>query len=352
MAMNKKVLRIGIVLLLVAVAVGAWLWHDHRQAAAHGDLQLYGNVDTREVELAFNGSERIARMLVQEGDRVRKGQLLAELETTGLQALVDRAAAQLEAQQAIVDRMLAGSRPEDIRRARADLAAAQAQAEDAERTSRRLHQLSAQNLASREQADNADAVAKAARERVKAATEMLKLAVQGPRQEDIAAAKAELKADQAQLELAKYNLANARLVAPANGVIRNRILEPGDMAAPQRPVYTLAITDPLWVRAYVSEKALGRVRPGMRAEIETDSFPGKRYRGWVGYISPTAEFTPQSVQTEELRTKLVYQLRVFVCNPQGQLRLGMPATVLIDLNQPQQEQAPKADGGSDPCQGR
>jgi len=345
--MNKKVLRILIVLLLVVGALGIWLWHDHGERVTDGGLRLYGNVDTREVELAFNDSERVASMLVQEGDRVHKGQLLAQLETTGLQAVADRSAAQVEAQQAIVDRLLAGTRPEDIRKARADLAAAEAQAEDAKRTYQRLHKLSMQDLASKEQTDNAEAAAKAAREKFKAATEMLNLAVQGPRQEDIAAAKAELKADQAQLALAKYNLANASLYAPADGVIRNRILEPGDMASPLRPAYTLAITDPLWVRAYVPEKSLGKLRPGMRAEVETDSFPGKRYRGWVGFISPTAEFTPQSVQTEELRTQLVYQVRVFVCNPQGELRLGMPATVYIPLNQP-----PRKSGRSDPCQGR
>jgi len=345
--MNKKVLRILIVLLLVVGALGIWLWHDHGERVTDGDLRLYGNVDTREVELAFNDSERVASMLVQEGDRVHKGQLLAQLETTGFQALADRAAAQEQAQQAIVDRLLAGTRPEDIRKVRADLAAAEAQAEDAKRTYQRLHKLSMQDLASKEQTDNAETAAKAARERVKAATEMLNLAIQGPRQEDIAAAKAELKADQAQLALAKYNLANASLYAPADGVIRNRILEPGDMASPLRPAYTLAITDPLWVRAYVPEKSLGKLRPGMRAEVETDSFPGKRYRGWVGFISPTAEFTPQSVQTEELRTQLVYQVRVFVCNSQGELRLGMPATVYIPLNQP-----PRKSGSSDPCQGR
>ena len=343
---RKRFLRIIIPLLVLAV-VGAWVWHDRHQTAPSGNLKLYGNVDTREVELAFNDSERVARMLVQEGDRVHKGQLLAQLETTGFQALADRSAAQVEAQQAIVDRLLAGTRPEDIRKARADLAAAEAQAEDAKRTYQRLHKLSMQDLASKEQTDNAETAAKAARERVKAATEMLNLAIQGPRQEDIAAAKAELKADQAQLALAKYNLANASLYAPADGVIRNRILEPGDMASPLRPAYTLAITDPLWVRAYVPEKSLGKLRPGMRAEVETDSFPGKRYRGWVGFISPTAEFTPQSVQTEELRTQLVYQVRVFVCNPQGELRLGMPATVDIPLHQP-----PGASVGSNPCQGR
>jgi HlyD family secretion protein len=342
--MNIKALRIAIP-LLVLTAAGVWFWHEHHQAGADGQLRLYGNVDTREVDLAFNGSERIARMLVEEGDHVHKGQLLAELTTTGFSALADRAAAQVAVQQAIVDRMLAGSRPEDIRRARADLAAAEAQAEDATRTAARLHKLSAQNLTSKEQEDNAATAAKAARERVKAATELLHLAVLGPRKEDIAAAKAGLKADQAQLALANYQLSNARLYAPSDGIIRNRILEPGDMAAPQRPVYTLAITDPLWVRAYVPETELGRIRPGMTAEIETDSFPGKHYRGWVGYISPTAEFTPQSVQTEQMRTQLVYQARVFVCNPEGQLRLGMPATVTIGLDQP------ASSAHSDPCKG-
>ena len=342
--MNIKALRIAIPLLALAAA-GAWFWHDHRQAGADGRLRLYGNIDMREVDLAFNGSERIARMLVEEGDRVHKGQLLAELTTTGLSAIVDRATAQVAAQQAIVDRMLAGSRPEDIRRARADLAAAQAEAEDAARTSARLHALSARDLASKQQADNAATAAKAAHERFKAATELLHLAVLGPRREDIDAAKAELAADQAQLALANYELSNARLYAPTDGIIRDRILEPGDMAAPQHPVYTLAITDPLRVRAYVPETMLGRIRPGMAATIETDSFPGKHYRGWVGYISPTAEFTPQSVQTEQMRTQLVYQARVFVCNGQGQLRLGMPATVTIGLDQP----APSAH--NDPCKG-
>jgi HlyD family secretion protein len=106
------------------------------------------------------------------------------------------------------------------------------------------------------------------------------------------------------------------------------------MASPQRPVYTLAMTDPLWVRVYVKESDLGRIRPGMRAEVATDSYPNKRYGAWVGYISPTAEFTPKSVETTEVRSSLVYQVRIFVCNPQGELRLGMPATVTIALGQP------------------
>lgn len=345
--MKSKVLRGLVVLVVAGIAGGVWWWKSHQSETDGSDLKLYGNVDVREVELAFNGNERIARMLVKEGEQVHKGQFLAQLDTESLQANVDRAEARVEAQQAIVDRMLAGSLPEDIRKARADLAAAEAQAQDAERTAQRLHKLSVRDLASKEQADNAMAAAMAARERVKAATELLRLVIKGPRKEDIAAAQASLKAYKAELALAKHALDDASLYAPDDGVIRNRILEPGDMATPQRPAYTLAITDPLWVRAYLSETDLGRVHPGMRAEVTTDSFPGKRYRGWVGYISPTAEFTPQSVQTEEMRTHLVYQVRVYVCNPQRELRLGMPATVEIPLHADQ-----SVGDASDPCKAR
>jgi HlyD family secretion protein len=117
-------------------------------------------------------------------------------------------------------------------------------------------------------------------------------------------------------------------------VIEDRILEPGDMASPATPVFTIALPSPLWVRAYVPEAELGRLRPGMTASVSTDSFPGTRYRGWIGYISPTAEFTPRTIESPELRTALVYRIRVYVCDPRGQLRLGMPATVRIDKAAP------------------
>ena len=153
---------------------------------------------------------------------------------------------------------------------------------------------------------------------------------------DRAAAKATLQAYEAQLDLARRDLTDADLVAPADGVIEDRILEPGDMASPQKPVLTLALDDPLWIRVYVAETDLPRIRPGMKAWVTTDGFPGRRYEGWVGFISPTAEFTPKSVETLEVRTKLVYQVRVVVHNPQGELRLGMPAVVTLPLDQPAQ----------------
>jgi len=345
--MMKKILRLLIPLLAVAAAIGIWKWQSHNGILDSESLELYGNVDLREVALAINGNGRIADMLVQEGDGVHKGQLLARLDSDRLQALADRAAAQMEAQQAVLAGMLAGSRPEDIRRVNAELASAEAQAGDASRTAQRLQTLNKQDLASRQQADNAAALATAAQQRVTAASQLAKLAKLGPRKEEIDAARAQLKAYQAQLALAKKDLEDANLYAPADGIIRNRILEPGDMANPQRPLYALAMTEPLWVRAYISETDLGRVQPGMPAEVMTDSFPGKKYHGWVGYVSPTAEFTPQSVQTEDMRTQLVYQVRVFVCNPQNELRLGMPASVQLSLTTGEMNS-----GGNDPCHGK
>jgi HlyD family secretion protein len=106
------------------------------------------------------------------------------------------------------------------------------------------------------------------------------------------------------------------------------------MVSPQKPVFSLAIIDPKWVRAYVSEPDLGKVRPGMTATVAVDSFPDRRFDGWVGFVSPVAEFTPKTVQTEELRSSLVYEVRVFVKDEADHLRLGMPATVYLPLEKP------------------
>jgi len=276
-------------------------------------------------------------MRFQEGDRVNKGDLLASLDKTRLQHATDQAAARVAAQQEVVAKLKAGTRPEEIRRLRAEVEAARITAANAERTSHRLTDLTTRKLAAEEQADNARAAADAAKARRRAAEAALHLAEAGPRREDIAAAEAALQADQAQLALVRRQLADADLYAPADGVIQDRLLEPGDMASPQRPVYSLALTNPLWVRAYVGETDLGRIHPGMHATVHSDSFPGKSYDGWVGFISPTAEFTPKSVETREVRTDLVYQVRIFVCNPQNQLRLGMPAVATIDLRQTSDE---------------
>lgn len=329
-------------MLLLIGAAGAYYWWQVRAPGDGGNgLTLYGNIDIREVQLAFHESEHINRMLVQEGDIVHKGQLLATLDQELLHAGLDQAEAQVAAQEQVVKRMEAGSRPEEIRQARAQLEAAQAEAREAQRAYVRMRDVESKKLASPQQLDETRGRAETASAKVKVAQEALALALAGPREEEVENARATLRALQAQLEMARQRLADTELHAPADGVIQNRILEPGDIASPERPAYTLALTDPMWVRAYVSEPDLGKVLPGMPATITTDSYPGKEYRGWVGYVSPTAEFTPKSVETEELRSSLVYQLRAYVCNPQGELRLGMPATVHLNTG------ATAAPGGAD-----
>ena len=341
--MKAKVAATLLIAVLLAAA-GGWWWQRGAEAPAAARLVLQGNVDIRQAELAFNAAGRIDRMLVHEGDRVAKGQLLAVLDERRLAQAEQLAAAQAEAQRQVVARLHAGSLPEEIAKARADAAAARVDADNAERSARRLRRLADEHFVSPQQADDARALADAAAERLKSAEEALRLVVIGPRKEDIAAAEATLAANEAALAIARRDLAEASLDAPAAGVIETRVLEPGDMASPQSAVFTLALSEPLWVRAYVRGPDLGRLRLGARAAVRTDSFPGKQYRAWVGFISPTAEFTPKSVETEEVRTQLVYQVRVFVCSPRDELRLGMPATVEIPLGE-----APPAGRGEDPC---
>jgi HlyD family secretion protein len=331
-----KPVRLAVGVAVVAVVAGIWLLLGRNRGASAKELVLSGNADIRQVQLAFYGSERIATVQVKEGDHVRKGQVLASLEKARLEAGVANREALLAAQREAVRRLVAGNRPEEIRKAKADLDAASADLHNAELTADRIFKMVAQGAVTAQAADDARAALDVAKARKAAAQEAHELMVLGPRTEDIAAAKATLQAFEAQLDLSRRDLADADLVAPADGVVENRILEPGDMASPQKAALTLALDDPLWIRVYVAETDLPRVRPGMKAWVTTDGYPGQKYEGWVGYMSPTAEFTPKSVETSEVRTKLVYQVRVFVHNPQGELRLGMPAVVTLPLDQPAQ----------------
>jgi len=331
--MQKKKVIVAIVPLVLAIIIAVFWWQGDHEERNDTTLRLYGNVDIREAQLAFNASEHIAEIRVQEGDRVTQGQLLARLRTELLETQLTETQAILLAQQQVVAKLEAGSRPEEIRKGQAELEAARAKAKSTGDSYERMARLLENKLVSPEDVENAHSLADVARAQMEAAKQALALLKAGPRQEDIAVAGAQLAAREAGLALAQQQLDNANLYAPADGVIRNRILEPGDMAFPQTPVLTLAFIDPVWVRAYLPEPALGQVALGAKALIYTDSYPDKAYEGWVGYISPSAEFTPKNVQTPELRTRLVYSVRIYACNPQGELRLGMPVTVTIALGQ-------------------
>ncbi len=330
---KSKLKRLILILLVCAGAAGVGYVALWRQGQSPNFLTLYGNVDIREVQLAFNVNERIAKMFVQEGDFVRAGQLLAELQSVRYAAAARQAEKQVENQKQILARLLNGSRPEEILAAQAKMQATEATFTNAEITYRRTKELTERGLIAKQDFDNAEAALKVARGDFDNAKQEYILADKGPRSEDIEAARALLEAEEAALAIAQRNLHDTKLYAPSDGMIEDRILEPGDMASPGTPAFTLAIMDPLWVRAYVPEPDLGKIRLGMRSQITTDSFPGKTYEGWIGYISPAAEFTPKTVETPELRTRLVYQVRVYARNPANQLRLGMPATVTIALDQ-------------------
>jgi len=314
--------------VLLAALGGVWWLADGHQGPKA--IVLYGNVDLRQADLPFNASERVTEVLVQEGDHVKLGQVMARLDPTRIAPQVAKAEADVAAAQQVVNRLHAGSRPEEIAQGRANVLSAEADAANARRQYDRLVELarsSSGRAVSRQDLDSARAAVDVADAKRAVNRKALDLQVAGPRKEDIAQAEAQLKADEAQLALLRRQLADTELHAPLDGVVRSRLVEPGEIVSPQKAAFTLAITNPKWIRAYIAEPDLGSVREGLAASVTTDAFPSRAFDGWVGFISPMAEFTPKTVQTEELRSSLVYEIRVFVKDPADQLRLGMPATV-------------------------
>lgn len=327
----KRLFKIIFLVVVVTIAVVGIRWYLNAKNNNSGaELKIHGNVDIRDANLAFREQERIVRVLVKEGDRVRTGQILAQQQTNRLQAQISVAEAQIAAQQDVVNRFKAGTRMQEIEQARAEVAAARARVRNARQTFERIQKTSGSGATSKQALDNVRAQLDVGNAQLKVKKKTLNLALEGPRKEDIAAAKNNLKALKASLELLKIRLADMTLTSPSAGVIENRILEPGEMAGPNQPVITLALIDPKWVRAYVPEPDLGRINLGLAAKIFSDSFPDRPFDGWVGFISPVAEFTPKAVETEDLRTKLVYEVRVFVHDSKDLLRLGMPVTVIVD----------------------
>ena len=310
--------------LILAVVAGGTLWYRHSTRVQ--PLILYGNVDLREAQLAFNASERIQELRAEEGSRVKKGDVLARLNTKTLELAIAKCKADIRVQQALLDKAVTGSRPEEIDEVQSAVRVAQAQADNTAKTYHRMESLFASGAVSQQTRDDAAASFKAAAASLQNAEATRDKAVNGSRAEDIEAQQATLDSLKEQLKTYEYDLTQATLTAPQDGVIRSRLLEVGDMASPSKPVYLLSIDTKKWIRVYVPETRLGELHAGKKAQVKIDSL-GKTLPGTVGFISGTAEFTPKSVQTEELRTALLYEVRVLVEDPDDVLRLGMPATV-------------------------
>ncbi len=331
-----RTLLVPLALTAVGCLPADWL----RDRSDPDELRLSGHVEVREVHLSFAVAELIDELLVDEGDEVEAGDVLARLRQEPYHLAVLEARSALEQQRQKLAALQAGSRPEEIRKAKADVAGAEAELTDARRRYQRLVRLLETRAASQQDVDDALAALSLAQARYNAAKATLDLVLAGPRVEDIEAARAELRRREAALALAEYRLQQTELRSPGKGIIEERLLEKGDYAAPDRPVFVLALSDPVWVRAFLPEPYLGRVRPGMRVTIRSDAYPDERFEGKIGHIAPVAEFTPRTVETPELRTQLVYEMRVWVSNHEGRLRLGQPVDVFVPLRstKPQHQQ--------------
>ncbi|MDR3763307.1 MAG: efflux RND transporter periplasmic adaptor subunit [Acidobacteriota bacterium] len=324
--------RIVIPILVLALCGGGYLYYRHRQQSSARDttLVLSGNIEAHESVVGFRTSGRIIALPVQEGSAVEAGVLLARLDDADYRQQVNIDEANVNARDRELQLALAGSRPQDIAAAERTVADARADLDlrrsDLARYTQ-LYQRDAVSAQTRDQADTAFQRAKAVFER---AQQNLSEVREGTRKEQIAVNRATLHTAQQNLGLSRVRLDYTTLSAPVSGVITVRQAELGEYVVPGTPVVTLADVDHLWVRAYVNETDLNRVRWGQQVLVRTDSLGGKQFQGTVSFVSPEAEFTPKTVQTNKERVTLVYRIKVDVANPAHELKPGMPADILIE----------------------
>ncbi|ECG4810613.1 secretion protein HlyD [Salmonella enterica subsp. enterica serovar Panama] len=321
----KKPVVIGLAIAaIVAVIAGGTWWYQSRQ---DDGLTLYGNVDIRTVNISFRVGGRLASLNVDEGDAIKAGQVLGELDHAPYENALMQAKAGVSVAQAQYDLMLAGCRDEEIAQAAAAVRQAQAAYDYAQNFYNRQQGLWKSRTISANDLENARSSRDQAQATLKSAQDKLSQYRTGNREQDIAQAKASLEQAKAQLAQAQLDLQDTTLIAPANGTLLTRAVEPGSMLNAGSTVLTLSLTRPVWVRAYVDERNLSQTQPGRDILLYTDGRPDKPYHGKIGFVSPTAEFTPKTVETPDLRTDLVYRLRIIVTDADDALRQGMPVTV-------------------------
>lgn len=319
--------RVGIVAgVLVAMVAGSLIYDHVRPDSAR--FCIYGSVDVRTVRLAFEEPGRIEAVLVQEGQSVQAGEPLARLETTRYRIAQEQAAAQVSVAQRQLELLQAGARTQTVQAARAQYVAAETVAQFAQRTCDREKRLGAASAQLRLDETCTQARIKAS-ERDAARERFAELSA-GTRSEEIALAQAQLVAAQVAQKEAERALAACLLQAPSSSVVRARLKEKGDMVQSGSAVFELALMQPVRVRAWIDEVHLSRVRMGQKARVRVDAYPNQEFMAQVGFVSTVAEFTPKTVQTQDVRTALVYEVLLTVADPQGLLRLGMPATVELD----------------------
>lgn len=321
--MKRRIVRLAILALLIAAGIYGW------RAGWFGDdagpPTINGNVEVREVQLAFRVGGRIADIAVDEGDAVTPGMVLARLDPAPFADAMASARAEIGVADAALDRQRNGNRPQDIAEAEAGLRAAEAVATNANKEFARVSDLAGKGFVSAARVDAARADKDSARAAIDESRARLSRLREGTRADEIAEGAASRDVATARQRRSMTDMADTQLIAPSAGVVQTRVLEPGAIVAAGAPVLAVAITQPVRVRAYVPEAMLGRIKPGQRVGVVASG--GQRWSGRIGHISPTAEFTPRTVETESQRADLVYRIRVIVDDPQGSLRQGQPITV-------------------------
>jgi len=337
------------VLILIAAVIAAGVYFYPRIAKKSppgNQLTLSGNIEAHESLVSFKVQGRIIDLPVEEGQWVERGALLARLDDADYKQKVRIDEANVRVRESNLALLLAGTREQEVKASQQTMLDAQADLEQKKLDFDRAQHLFSKEEISAQDRDRADTALKRAQATFQAAQQRYNEVVEGSRKEDVAIARANLTEANADVGLSRVNLGYTILRAPSAGVITVRQAELGEVVIPGTPVVTLADLDHVWLRAYIAETDLGRIRWGQEASIATDTYPGKQYRGRISFISSNAEFTPKSVQTYKERVTLVYRIKIDVDNPNHELKPGMPADAHIVLaaanpNSPQQGAAPE-----------
>jgi HlyD family secretion protein len=325
--------RIPVLLVIAAVAAaGYYLYPAFFEKKAPSDqLQVSGNIETHESQLSFKVQGRIVELPIEEGQWVETGALIARLDDADFRQKVSIDEANLRVRESNLALTLAGTRQQEIDAARQRVTEAEADLAQKKLDFERAQVLFKKDAISAQDRDLAETALKRSQAAYAQAKERYNEAVEGSRKEEIAISEANVKQARANLGLSRINLDYTRLTAPTGGVISVRQAELGEVVSPGTPIVTLSDLDHVWLRAYISETDLGKVKWGQDAYIRTDSYPGKTYHGRISFISPKAEFTPKSVQTFKERVTLVYRIKIDVDNFNHELKPGMPADAQIQL---------------------
>ena len=336
--MRKKI-AFGVVAVLALAAVV--LWHVLKESPnRNGRIFVSGNIEAIEVDLSFRIGGQIKTRPVDEGDRVKKDQVVATLDTDTLLTQKGSAESDLANARAVLDQLEEGTRKEQIESARAQFKAAESRLKNARDEYERHQLLYREKAISASQFDAREMSFRVALEEYNNASERLRELEAGPREQEIRAARARVTKSEWDVKRLELDIEHSTLTTPVSGVVLTKANEVGEVVLPGATVLTVAAIDEVWLKGYVGERDLGRVKLGQKALITTDTYPDKMYRGIVTFISSRAEFTPKNVQTREERVKQVYRVKVTIKNPEQELKIGMPAEGWIHTD-PERQRADK-----------